>query len=218
MVLEDKMSSPTESLVQRVEAAYQQLSSAAADLNDVSDKLTACVADLDGALQKLNLGLSVWVNVSCWDSEETYDFCSKDLGYAKIGGKWGIALRTVQGNRTEPDREDVEKWLFHEAPRALRLSAVEYLPGLLERLSKEAAKSTAQIKEKLSEAQEVATAVKRASERPRVALPGLRAALANPKLKPGGPLKPNNIIVPPSAPASIGDLEMRFAPAKEGKK
>jgi len=130
------------------------------------------VADLDTAFKKLNLGISVWVHIYSGDDDRDMSFWSQDLGYAKIGGKWGIALRTVAGDYQNPDEASVEEWLFNESPRHLRLSAIGKIPELLEKLSKEAAETAEKIKGKLAEAQEVAAAVKVASEVPkRVSIP-----------------------------------------------
>jgi hypothetical protein len=67
-----------------------------------------------------------------------------------------------------PDQDHVEQWLFSDAPRKLRLSAIEKLPDMLKRLSEDAVETTNKIKSKLAEAKEVATAVKTAAWGPPV--------------------------------------------------
>jgi hypothetical protein len=148
-------------LLERVANYYSQLSSVAADLNAVSDELGKSISDIDGALKKLNLGIAAWVPIQ--SGEEDYSFWSRDVGYAKVGGKWGISLRKVDGDYTDPDRAAVEEWPFNEAPRALRLEAIDKIPALLETLSNDAVKTTKDIRAKLGEAQAVAEAVKRAA-------------------------------------------------------
>jgi hypothetical protein len=156
------------SLSERVQSAYMQLSAVASDLNAVSDELGKSIADLDLALKKLNLGVSVWVALGGWCDEQN-DYYHEELGYAKIGGKWGIALRTVSGNHSNPPEDEVEElWLFNDGPRNLRLSAIGKIPELLERLSTEAIETAKKIKGKLAEAQEVAEAVKSAANINRV--------------------------------------------------
>lgn len=121
----------------------------------------------------MNLGISAWIDIRSSDEPQDQSYWSEDIGYAKVGGKWGIALRTVRGNYNWPDQESVEEWLFNDAPRSLRLSAIGKLPTLLEELSKEAIENTNKIKARLSEAQEVANAVKAAAYGPkRVPNPG----------------------------------------------
>jgi hypothetical protein len=151
-----------DSLAERVQSCYVQLSSVASDLNTVSDELGKSVAEIDDALKKLNLGVSVWVNIHEW--EEEFDYYMEQLGYAKVDGKWGIALRTVSGDFRWPDQDKIEQWLFNDAPRRLRLAAIETLPEMLKSLSEEAVKTTDKIKSRLAEAKEVAAAVKGASE------------------------------------------------------
>lgn len=149
------------SLSERVSSSFSQLYCVAADLNAVSDELGRSVAHIDDALKKLNLGITVWVKISGWSGgrfdEEA--FFTEDIGYARVGNKWGISLRKVEGNHRDPDDADVESWLFNDAPRALRLSAIDKIPELLEKLSSEAAKATAMIQKKLADAQAVAAAV-----------------------------------------------------------
>ena len=157
-------------LVERVSACYSILSSAANDLNAVSDELGKSVADIDSVLKKLNLGVSVWVGVrSGGGNLDRGDdsFWSEDIGYAKISGKWGISLRTVKGNYTDPDEETVESWLFNDAPRSLRLASINFIPELLETLSKEAVETTKKIQGKLADAQAVSAAVRDAATEPK---------------------------------------------------
>jgi hypothetical protein len=154
-----------DSLAERVQSCYVQLSSVASDLNTVSDELGKSIAEIDSALKKLNLGVSVWINVSDWD--DSRDYFMEQLGYAKVDGKWGIALRTVEGNYNWPDQDVIEQWLFSDAPRKLRLSAIEKLPEMLKKLSEEAVETTKKIKSRLREAKEVAAAVKGAAEGPK---------------------------------------------------
>jgi len=154
-----------DSLAEKVQASYLQLSAVASDLNTVSDELGKYVAEIDAALKKLNLGISVWVNVSNWEGAEL-DYYMEQVGYAKVDGKWGIALRTVSGNHSYPDRDEVEQWLFSDAPRKLRLASIETLPEVLKNLSEEAVKTTEKIKSRLAEVKEVAAAVKDAARSP----------------------------------------------------
>jgi hypothetical protein len=156
------MSTNGNSLAERVKSSYLQLSGVASDLNTVSDELGKSVASVDSALKKLNLGVTVWVSIRDWDGEDL-DYYREQIGYAKVDGKWGIALRTVSGNQNNPDRDNVEQWLFSDGPRKLRLSAIEKLPELLKNLSDEAVVTTEKIKSKLAEVQEVAAAVNSAA-------------------------------------------------------
>jgi hypothetical protein len=152
-------------LLERVASYYKQLSTVAADLNAVSDELGKSIAEIDAALKKLNLGIATWVTIR-GDDESPYNdlYWSRDIGYAKVNSKWGISLRTINGQCSDPDRSVTEEWLFNDAPRSLRLEAIDKIPELLEKLSQEAVRTTKDIRARLSEAQAVADVVKGASK------------------------------------------------------
>jgi hypothetical protein len=156
---------PSDSFLAKVQSSFQQLTEAATDLNSASDSLGRSISELDLALKKLNLGIRVWVTAQ--SDEEDASYRRKELGYAKVDGRWGIALRTVSGNYNDPDERDyIEEWLFNDAPRNLRIGAIGKIPELLAALSNEASETTKLIKGKLAEAEEVATAIKQATEPP----------------------------------------------------
>ena len=154
-------------LLERVASYYSQLSTVAADLNAVSDELGKSIAEIDAALKKLNLGITTWVTIR--ESQEY--FCDGSplwrwsIGYAKVDGKWGISLNKVEGDLGNADESSDETWLFGDAPRSLRLEAIDKIPELLENLSNEAVKTTKDIRAKLGDAQSVAAAVKGAADR-----------------------------------------------------
>ena len=161
------MSDKDTPLLERVADYYSQLSTVAADLNAVSDELGKSIAEIDVALKKLNLGITTWVTIR-GDDEYPYNdlYWGRDIGYAKVNSKWGISLRTIEGQSSDPDRSKTEEWLFNDAPRSLRLEAIDKIPELLEELSKEAVKNTKNIRARLDEAKAVAEAVKGAANRP----------------------------------------------------
>ena len=160
------MSSEKDSLVQRVESSYLKLTSVASDLNSASDELGKSISELDFALKKLNLGITVWTDIRVTHSDDGELYWSEELGYGKIGGKWGISLRTVKGWNNPFDEDEIEQWLFNDAPRSLRLSAIKKIPEILEKLSTAASETATKIRAQLGEAQELAAVVKRASESP----------------------------------------------------
>lgn len=167
------MSSNVDSLAGRVRSSFLQLSAAASDLNTISDELGQCVSEIDAALKKLNVGITAWVDISS-NEDDDLQYYRERIGYAKVEGKWGIALCTVSGSHDCPDEDRVDIWLFNEAPRQLRLEAINKLPNLLQKLSEEAAKTTAEIMSGLSEALLVADAVKQAASEPPVQVKPLK--------------------------------------------
>src|SRR2546425_8222887 len=108
---------------QRVAASYKRLAESAATLSSASDELTKSVAALDAVLKRLNLGVDAWVEIHGSDDDGYGNYWSRDIGYAKVGRKWGIALRTTNGNHNSPENGDLEEWLFDDAPRWLRIDA-----------------------------------------------------------------------------------------------
>jgi hypothetical protein len=154
-----------DSLATNVESSYRKLSTVASELNFVSDQLGKHVAEMDAALKKLNLGIEVWATIRGDGPDEMGAFWSDDLGYAKIGGKWGIAIRSRSGNDFA-DEVDSECWLFNEAPRSLRLASIGKIPELLEKLSTQASKMVAEIDGRLGQVREVAEVIKKTSEEP----------------------------------------------------
>jgi len=144
-----------------VTVSFSKLTTMATGLNAVSDELGKSVAQVDSALKNLNIGIPVWVPIKSWDGGEMddYEYWSEDIGYSKINGKWGISIRRVEGNHRNPDRETTEAWLFGDAPRALRLEAIDRIPDLLEKMTDQAAFAIQKIHSKLADVQAVAAAV-----------------------------------------------------------
>jgi hypothetical protein len=142
--------------VERVQKAVQQLPTVAATLNAASDDLAGSVSKLDALLKKFNLGVPTWVSFekSRWD-DGSYQ---EDIGYAKVNGKWGIAIRTIECDFSDPD-SSATKWLFNDAPRLLRVHAVEKIPELLEALLESAAEMTKVIADKAGEVEALASAM-----------------------------------------------------------
>ncbi len=143
---------------ERVSSSYRQLSLAASHLNIVSDDLGKSIGVLDAALKKLNLGISSWSRLDRWE-DAFGNYSSRYLGYAKVNNRWGIALRTVAGNNNQPEDATVEEWLFNDAPRALRIEAVEKLPDLFDNLIKEADVAIRKVKAQTLSARQLAAAL-----------------------------------------------------------
>jgi len=59
-------------------------------------------------------------------------------------------VRTVDGDDSRQE-DDVEQWLFNDAPRLLRVQAIEKIPELLEALLKNAAEMSNRISERAEE-------------------------------------------------------------------
>lgn len=146
---------------ERLASAYKRLAASSEVLNGASDEFSKPISELDAALQKLNIGLITWQTIT-GGSDEGDGYWSRDVGYTKMGSKWGLAIRTVDGHHSW-DRDDIEEWSFHDAPRSYRIEALEKLPDLLEQLIKNADKTAKKLKEKTVEAKELASALAQAA-------------------------------------------------------
>src|SRR5262245_28599504 len=129
--MNSKQSSPQE----RIAVSFKQLTVTASDLNSASDELSEVVSLINQALKELNLGIAGWAVVGRGgggDQDPLY-YWRRELGYAKIGSEWGIALRETFGHEDRED-EDSNVWLFCDAPRWMRIEVVSKIPDLLEHL------------------------------------------------------------------------------------
>ena len=67
--------------------------------------------------------------------------------------------RVVQAIEQLPEDATVEEWLFNDAPRALRIEAVEKLPDLFDNLIKEADVAIRKVKAQTLSARQLAAAL-----------------------------------------------------------
>lgn len=146
---------------ERVQNAYKQLNAAAAELNGASDGLKEAMSVLDAALKRLNLGVAAWVKISGAEDED-HEWWSRNIGYAKIGKEWTIALSACSGNYQWPERDSDEEWAFNDAPRWMRLEAIAKVPELLEALIKQATDTTEKLRKRTEQVLELGAAMSKA--------------------------------------------------------
>jgi hypothetical protein len=153
----------TDSKIAKIQAHFQTLSAVSPTLNSASDELNRCVASLDESLKKLNAGLTVWVSFRSRGVEDD-EYDDDQIGYAKVDGKWGIAIRHIWGNYATERFGDEGPWFFNDASRELRLLAVDQLPELIEALGEEASKVTKTVQEKAKQVRELAAAIEQVAK------------------------------------------------------
>ncbi len=149
--------SPGNKSSERAENSFKQLASAAQALSSASDDLSKVIRHFDASLKKLALGITVWIEVS--GTADDTQYWRNELGYAKIDGKWGIALREVTGFHLDPEDSSFEEWIYNEAPRAMRAEAVGKIPDLLEKMLQQTEETTKDLRSKIEEAAELAFVV-----------------------------------------------------------
>jgi hypothetical protein len=142
----------------KVAPNFRELSATADLLNKSSDELTSAVGLLNGALQKLNIGLSVWLTYEEWSDERGATSTQHQIGYDKVAAKWGIALRRLHSDFGDESIDG--PWLFTDAPREMRLASVDHLSALLHELSKKASETVQRVREKTEQTLKLVEVVK----------------------------------------------------------
>lgn len=150
-------------LSERISAAFAKLSAISAELNSASDDLGRLVGPIDDALRRLNLGVAHWYTYKSIQSVEGR-YRHHLLGYAKVGSKWGLALSQTEGSFEDGALYRDEEWLFNDAPRWMRIEAIDQVPELLDQLARKAKESQDSLVEKLEKAREMTTALQVASK------------------------------------------------------
>lgn len=146
----------TASPSERIAVAFKTLIGSAKNINDASGELAKPIGSLERALKRLNLGVACWTRIS--GGSDGYNRWSQEVGYSRVRGNWRLAIRTLAGNEDDPEPA-IEEWSFGDAPRYLRIKAVDKLPELIEALVKATDATTTRLKKKVVPAQELATAV-----------------------------------------------------------
>src|SRR5207245_10268704 len=100
--------------------------------------------------------VSTWVVCAGSVDHNVGSFWDRSIGYAKVSGRWGIAICASSGDFGDEPNEEL--WLFGDAPRAYRLQAVDKLPELLEKLVSATDETAATLKEKIGTTTQIARA------------------------------------------------------------
>jgi hypothetical protein len=144
----------------RISNSFKELADSAARLNSASDELAKAILPIDAALKKLNLGVAAWYPYVDSEDRDSGHYHRRFIGYAKVGRKWGLALSTVSGNFNWPEPvEEEEEWLFNDAPRWMRIEALDHIPNLLELLVEQANTFAENLRKKTEHARELADTI-----------------------------------------------------------
>ena len=159
-------------LSKRVTEALPSLAATAANLNNASKELTEVIERLDGALQRLNLGVPAWVKVHGHSSPDNSASWSEELGYSKIEQKWGLTLRKTRNDHFLDEFEVLNEWPFNEAPRDLRIGAIGKIPRLLKELDRVAQMMAEEISESIDGTVPLVKAIEESAPPPQRAIKG----------------------------------------------
>ncbi len=142
---------------------FVKLEKAGEDLNAASNQLGDSVTELNAVLQKFSLGVAAWTWVAGRNATtENMTEWSREVGYAKVGKKWGLALRSQYVN--EKGEREEETWLFSDGPRWMRAEAVGKIPELLEHLVERALETAELIRKKSAELDAFVTLLRKPGE------------------------------------------------------
>jgi len=139
--------------------SLRELKSVSSHLNKASDSLTSTLTQINDNLNKLNLGLTVWLDgpplssrliepSARYRKQHVYSVEEREiLGYAKLKNGWGLAVKEVtsihgyfEGDDNCPFTNDMEGQArpLLDCSRDLRTRSVELLPELFKLLKEKA--------------------------------------------------------------------------------
>ena len=140
----------------KAEVSLSHLFSSAKLLNDVSDKISAQIKDIETALAARGVGVTAWISLKSWDEEvgdHTLNYTAS-LGYAKHNGRWGLLHEVYCDQFGEATTS-----FLRDVAREVRIDALEKLPDLFDRLAEETQKLTETAHRNLSVAREITAAL-----------------------------------------------------------
>lgn len=142
-----------------VSALLKQLSSASQTLNQASNKLTEQIKEIESSLSSYSFGVIAWVELRRVREEVDSGKSSVDridrLGYSKENGKWALYVSSAV-----EEMDYFESWLLRNAPRELRILAIDAIPKLLEQMVAKAKELTAEVANKTDRAKALARSLR----------------------------------------------------------
>jgi len=149
-----------------VSALLKQLSNVSHDLNEASNQLSEQIKNIEAALAAQKLGVRAWVEIRRTPEPQEasdgriYQFTRVDsLGYDKHQGKWGLVVHSWIDEFADANDSDVS--FLRDAPRELRMSAVDALPKLIQEISEQASKLAKEAARKAEQAKHISALLNR---------------------------------------------------------
>lgn len=117
-------------------------------LNRAADDIAETIKDLDRQLAEAGVGIEMWLDL--WQEQSLSDSKRGDgesvpwleetqIGYGRVGGKYMLAVRAMEGEDLGNDTEYYEshRYALVGASRAIRVEAEAKLPELVEDIQTE---------------------------------------------------------------------------------
>jgi len=101
------MNSDSNALSERVISSFEKLSSAAKNLNNVSDELGQAITAIDYILQRLNLGVPTWVKFTAAKTNTAWSIGVVMLGIQRLVAGGVSRSCTRKGDYNSPDEESI---------------------------------------------------------------------------------------------------------------
>jgi hypothetical protein len=155
------MGQPKVSPGERIASSFKRLAASSSNLSTATDEFTEVVAALETPLKSIRPQVAAWHQIAGSDGDEYGCYWHRDIGYAQVGEKWGIALRTVDGHEAA-DHDEIEVFLFNDAPSWMQIESVGKLPDLFDELIKRTEETTRKLQAKTAEAKQMAAALTQA--------------------------------------------------------
>ncbi|HEY2498944.1 MAG TPA: hypothetical protein VGK24_17915 [Candidatus Angelobacter sp.] len=142
----------------------KQLSVVSQALNNATDQLNEQINTIEEALASYNLGVSGWGIAHHVDHEERDNFGNvRDIhtqaiyaGYEKRSGKWCLLASSI----FDSDPDTSQEWILRDAPREIRLQAIDGIPKLLEDMIAKATKLSHEVSAKTAQAANLAQSIR----------------------------------------------------------
>jgi hypothetical protein len=151
------LSSNADARSAKLKTSFQKLTAASTKLNLVSGAFGEAVRALDDALSKLNPGIEAWVTTARLSEDDTpWEADIHQLGFTRLRLGWGLAISRYHYDENLEERTNYQSWDFNDAPRELRIEAINHIPLLVDELAKEAEKAANRVAEGATLAQELA--------------------------------------------------------------
>lgn len=142
----------------------KQLSAVSQTINTASDQLNEQIKTIEEAIGSYNLGVSAWVDVrnvkkTDYTNMSPVEYTRQEsLGYEQENGKWCLKVSAW----IEEIETPAGTWRLLDAPREMRMAAVEAIPKLLEKLTEEAMKIAGRVEAQAARAKVIAGSIPKA--------------------------------------------------------